>query len=90
MDIRNYVSDGKNYAYTITQIARQGPAQSAGVQQNDVVLGVDNVSAVNRPLCSFLNLMCGDPGTVICLVVLRKGQKISFEMSRSTRDKIKW
>lgn len=85
-----FTNDGNNYVPTITKVAKQSPAQKAGLRDYDMILAVDNVSVVNKPFRDVLSLIGGSPGTITRLEVWRTGEKMSVEVTRTTRDKIQW
>jgi len=85
-----FTNDGNNYVPTITKVAKQSPAHKSGLRDYDMILSIDNTSVVNMPFHDVLDLMRGNPGTVSRLEVWRTGQRISVEVTRTTRDKIQW
>ncbi|MCM8813903.1 MAG: DUF4136 domain-containing protein [Candidatus Omnitrophica bacterium] len=85
-----FTNDGNNYVPTIIKVANQSPAKKAGLRDYDMILAVDNTSVVNKTFRDVLSLICGSPGTITRLEVWRTGQKISVDVTRTTRDKIKY
>ena len=61
------------------------PAMKAGVESNDVIVQIDDESAVNMTLNQAVDRMRGDPGTDVTIMVRREGvpDLIKFTITRA-------
>lgn len=62
------------------------PAYRAGLMADDKVTEIDGQSTKDRPIDECIDRLMGEPGTKVTLTVDRKGEKLTFEI---TRDRIK-
>ena len=85
-----FTNDGNNYVPTIIRVAKQSPAHKVGLRNYDMILAIDGVQVVNKPLSEIMNLIGGRPGTTTRLDIWRTGQKISFEVTSTSRGNIEW
>lgn len=90
MGVKIFTNDGNNYVPTITAVAQNSPAQKVGLRAFDMILAVDNVSVVNKPLRAVLKLIAGRPGSIARLEVWRVGQRLAVDVTRTSRQNIQW
>lgn len=82
-------NDGNNYVPTIVSVTDNAPAARAGVKLYDMILSIDGVHLVNKPLSEAAQLLRGDPGTSVTLEIWRTGQIIKLTLTRIERDQAK-
>lgn len=91
-------SDGIFYGVGLELTMREGelvvvtpidnsPAQRAGMKAGDIIIEVDGQSLWGLSLSESLNIMDGDPGSEITILVVRDDQPEPFEVSLS-RERI--
>jgi len=72
--------------YIITGIVPQSPADRAGMLPEDVIVQINKVTLKNQEYdYIYKNLLLGDAGTKIMIVINRKGKTIVFELVRDER-----
>lgn len=74
--------------YVVHEVLENSPAHRAGLQGDDVIVQVGGVPVEGMKHGDvYRNLLLGKRGTVVTLVVLRKGEKKVFQIVRGGRDK---
>ncbi|MEX2144008.1 MAG: trypsin-like peptidase domain-containing protein [Anaerolineales bacterium] len=69
----------------IRQVIAGGPAEDAGLQKGDLIIGVDgNEVSSSTDLAAYLLANTG-PGDVITLTLLRQGEEVNLELLLGTR-----
>lgn len=74
-----------NGEITVISPMKGTPATKAGIEANDVIVQIDDMSAVNLTLDKAVSKMRGEPGTQITLMVRREGvpELLKFEITRA-------
>ncbi len=74
-----------NGEITVISPMKGTPATKAGIEANDVIVQIDDTSAVNLTLDKAVSKMRGEPGTPITLMVRREGvpELLKFEIVRA-------
>lgn len=74
-----------NGEITVISPMKGTPATKAGIEANDVIVQIDDISAVNLTLDKAVSRMRGEPGTQITLMVRREGvpELLKFEITRA-------
>jgi hypothetical protein len=72
--------DGNHYYPVVVE--RDKYAQEAGILHNDIILSVNGVSVVNKPLSVVLNLMHVEPNGTVNLEIFSLGRKQSVDLHR--------
>ena len=67
----------------ITDVTRDGPAWTAGIQADDIVVQVDEQSVVELTLNETSALVRGEAGTTVDIYVLRGEERIQFTVTRA-------
>ena len=66
----------------IINTLKNSPAQSAGIEGNDVIVAVDGVDISDESLEQISQRLRGEIGTVVVVTVLRDGQRLDFSITR--------
>jgi len=82
-------NDGNNYVPAIVEVTKNSPIEKAGLLKHDMILAVNGASVINKPWSEVMDLLRGTPGSHLRLDVWRTGQKMSVEVTRTSRDQIK-
>ncbi len=74
-----------NGEITVISPMKGTPATKAGIEANDVIVQIDDTSAVNLTLDKAVSKMRGEPGTPITLMIRREGvpELLKFEITRA-------
>ena len=74
-----------NGEITVISPMKGTPATKAGIEANDVIVQIDDISAVNLTLDKAVSKMRGEPGTQITLMIRREGvpELLKFEITRA-------
>ena len=74
-----------NGEITVISPMKGTPATKAGIEANDVIVQIDDMSAVNLTLDKAVSKMRGEPGTPITLMIRREGvpELLKFEIVRA-------
>ena len=74
-----------NGEITVISPMKGTPATKAGIEAHDVIVQIDDVSAVNMTLDKAVSKMRGEPGTPITLMIRREGvpELLKFEITRA-------
>jgi len=75
-------NDGNNYFPTVMTLTPHGPGEKGGLDQYDMILSVNGVATVNRPMAEVLLMMRGAPGSQVKLEVWRTGRRLALEFKR--------
>lgn len=67
---------------TIVSPIKDGPAFNAGIQAGDIITKIDEVQTNNLTFKEALELIKGDEGTSVELIIKRDNQSITFEIER--------
>ncbi len=59
------------------------PAQNAGMQKGDIIIGTDKVNFKDGNYQELLNSIAGEDGTSVTLKVLRNDEELTFTMNRA-------
>src|SRR5207302_11247238 len=66
---------------TIMSTLPDSPARAAGLKSGDILLDVDGKSVATLPLERIVNMVRGEPGTIVKLRVSRQGRPTPLELS---------
>jgi len=74
-----------NGEITVISPMKGTPATKAGIEAHDVIVQIDDVSAVNMTLDKAVSKMRGEPGTKVTLTIRREGvsELLKFEITRA-------
>jgi C-terminal peptidase (prc) len=74
-----------NGEITVISPMKGTPATKAGIEANDVIVQIDDTSAINLTLDKAVSKMRGEPGTPITLMIRREGvpELLKFEIVRA-------
>lgn len=74
-----------NGEITVISPMKGTPATKAGIEANDVIVQIDDTSAVNLTLDKAVSKMRGEPGTPITLMIRREGvpELLKFDIVRA-------
>ena len=82
-----YVADGEN-GIVVTDTASEGPAEDAGLESGDVIVGIDGLAVSSLPELYRSLWSAGDAGVEVSLSVERDTRKL--DISVKTRDRYDW
>lgn len=71
---------------TIVSPLEDSPAFRAGLMAEDRIVSIDGTVTENKPVDECVDLLTGEAGSTVKLVIERKGQRLEFSL---VRDKIK-
>jgi membrane-associated protease RseP (regulator of RpoE activity) len=83
--LRDYVDLPKGVGLLLPRIAGGGPAEKAGLKDNDILVQFDGQWVINYSQLSTLIEMKG-AGATVPVKILRKGVEMSFEITIEERD----
>ncbi len=75
------------YGIHVLSVFPDSPAEQAGMQARDVIIGVDGQSVSDLGYAEALGAVAGDKGSTVTLACLRDGSPITFEVTRNTCTK---
>lgn len=78
-------SDGINFYPVIFSIAENSPAKEKGLKQYDVILSVNEVSSANKSVIQMSEMLRGNVGTKIDLLINRKGKIIKKSLVKTPK-----
>ena len=82
--LRDYVDLPKGVGLLLPKITRDGPAEKAGLVDNDIIVSFDGQLVINASQLSTLIDLKG-PGATVPVKVLRKGEELIFEVTLEER-----
>lgn len=82
--LRDYVDLPKGVGLLLPKIAKDGPADKAGLEDNDIIITFDGQLVINASQLSTLIEMKG-PGATVPVKVLRKGEEVTLEVTLEER-----
>jgi hypothetical protein len=82
--LRDYIDLPNGIGLLLPRIARDGPADKAGMKDNDIITSFDGQMIVNVSQLSTLIEMKG-PGATVPVKVIRKGEELSLEVTLEER-----
>ena len=68
--------------FLIVMVADGGPAQKAGIEVNDLLIGVEDQDVRGMTTSEVRELVSGREGTKVSLTVMRKGEHMTLSMER--------
>ncbi|MGN1299001.1 MAG: S41 family peptidase [Candidatus Scatovivens sp.] len=77
-----YMSMDVNNNVVVVSPIKGTPAEEAGLQSGDIIVGVDDESVVGKNSSDVSNLVKGEEGTKVKITILRKEQYLEFEIER--------
>lgn len=69
--------------FTILEVNKNGPALTAGILVNDVILEVEGVSSLELGIEGVKDKIRGEAGTEVTLTILREGRELSITVTRA-------
>jgi membrane-associated protease RseP (regulator of RpoE activity) len=82
--LRDYIELPRGVGLLLTRVAKDGPADKAGLVDNDILVNFDNQLVVNYSQLSTLIELKG-PGATVPVKVLRKGKEMEFQVTLEER-----
>ena len=82
--LRDYVDLPKGVGLLLPSIAKDGPADKAGLMDNDILVKFDGQWIINFSQLSTLIDMKG-PGATVPVTIMRKGEEMTFEVTLEER-----
>ena len=82
--LRDYVDLPKGVGLLLPRIAKDGPADKAGLIDNDILVKFDGQLVINYSQFSTLVNMHA-PGDIVTVTILRKGQEMEFDITLEER-----
>lgn len=79
------VQDASGYI-RVSQVYAESPAESAGLQQDDLIVRVDQLAVTGETFASAVEALKGEPGTEVTLVVRRGGEEMEMTIARRKID----
>lgn len=77
------VHDAENKTLTVTAPTAGGPAESAGILPQDLILGVDNLTLSKDGYNAIINhIKGGKEGEIVKLFIMREGKELEFNVER--------
>ena len=72
----------------IQSVMADGPANTAGIRANDIIVEVDGVSSIGQDFYAVIGTIIGDEGTDVTIGIVRNGVEgiIYFTMTRAVID----
>lgn len=83
------VGIGVQYRYIgeqamITRVYLNSPAEKVGLQAGDSIKKVNGISVEGKTLEEIADLVKGEEGTVVTVIIDRNGEELSFDITRET------
>lgn len=72
----------EDMGFLIVMVADGGPAQEAGIEVNDLLIGVEDQDVRGMTTSEVRELVSGREGTKVSLTVMRKGEHMTLSMER--------
>lgn len=66
----------------VLEVTAGGPAETAGMQVNDLIIKVDGQSVAGMTTAEIKTLIQGEAGTVVKIGILRENEEISLDVTR--------
>lgn len=84
----------RNGGAVIVELQEDGPAEEAGLQPGDIIVGVDDEPAGDLPFVQLVSLIRGKVGTTVQLLVERaesgKQETIPIQRARISTESVAW
>ena len=68
--------------FSVMVVNKDGPAEEAGIQVGDVIIGVDGISTIGMEANGARGLVRGEEGTQVQITLLRDGQELTLPVTR--------
>ena len=82
--LREYADIPDGVGLLLPKIASGGPAEKAGLRDNDIILNFDGQMIINvSQLSTLINMK--EPGDTVPVKILRKGEEMTFEVTLEER-----
>lgn len=79
-----YLSMDKDDNVVVVSPIKGTPAEEAGIESGDIIVGVNDESVIGKNSSEVSNLVKGEEGTKVKITVLRKEEYIELEMERKS------
>ena len=73
---------------TIGRVFENSPAEKAGLKENDVILKVNDTDVTKKKLSEIANIVKGEQGTSVNIVIKREKEEIPVTITRDVVDSI--
>ena len=70
--------------FTVIDVARNGPAEAAGILVGDMLVAVEGKNVVEIGMTEAKNIVRGEEGTKVNITILRNGKEIDLTITRET------
>ncbi len=70
--------------FEIVRVAEEGPAQEAGFEVADILIGVDGTDITGMDIDTVKSMVQGDDGTAVVITIVRDGQQLELTAIRGT------
>ncbi len=84
--LRDYIDLPKGVGLLLPRIATDGPAEKAGLVDNDILVKFDGQLVINNSQLSTLINMKG-PGSTVPVTIFRKGEEMDFDVTLEERTR---
>lgn len=74
--------DATTMEVTVSKVYSGTPSEEAGLKQGDIIATVDDVDATSMELSKLVQLIRGEEGTTVHLVIYRDGEEMEFDVER--------
>ena len=78
------LSNEDDAGFTVIQVARNGPAEAAGIRVGDMLTKVEGQNVMEIGMTEARNLVRGKEGTDVTITILRDGKERDFTITRAT------
>lgn len=72
----------RNEQPTVVRVLRDNPAEKAGIQVNDVFVGVNGESMIGATVNDVVSEVRGEPGTTVKVNLFRAGEEVEVSVTR--------
>lgn len=78
------IMNNKKNQVVVDSVFQNTPAEQAGIKPGDIIISIGGKDSTNMDVSDASGLIRGDSGTKVKIVVLRKGKKLTFNITRKT------
>ncbi|MCL2372975.1 MAG: S41 family peptidase [Defluviitaleaceae bacterium] len=82
----NVAMDPDDLTISITNVMQDAPAYHMGLMAGDIILAVDDIDTVGRPVAEVMGMIQGEEGTDVKFLILRPYENIRFEVTITRRS----
>lgn len=77
-----YIEKNSDDQTVVTSFLANSPAEEAGMEVNDIIIGVDGVDITEMGLSELATLIKGEEGTFVTVTVLRDEEELEYTVER--------